>query len=66
MAFMPSTGYAFPVALTKSWHSAAQTTEADGEQVTMMVTYYVAEGVRGRLYRLLRRALLSLGLHPER
>jgi hypothetical protein len=66
MAFMPSTGYAFPVALTKSWHSAAQTTEADGERVTMMVTYYVAEGVRGRLYRLLRRALLSLGLHPER
>ena len=28
MPFMPATGYAFPVSLTKSWHSAAQTTEA--------------------------------------
>ena len=27
MPFMPATGYAFPVSLTKSWHSAAQTTE---------------------------------------
>ena len=66
MPFMPSTGYAFPVALTKSWHSAAQTKKADGERVTMMVTYYVAEGLKGLLYRRARRALLSLGLHPER
>lgn len=66
MPFMPATGYAFPVSLTKSWHSAAETTEADGERVTMMVTYYVAEGFRGRLYRRLRRALLFFGLRPER
>lgn len=66
MPFMPATGYAFPVSLTKSWHSAAQTTTADGERVTMMVTYYVAQGLKGRLYRRLRRALLSLGLHPQR
>lgn len=66
MPFMPATGYAFPVSLTKSWHSAAATTQADGERVTMMVTYYVAEGLKGRLYRRLRRALLYFGLHPER
>ena len=66
MPFLPSSGYAFPVALTKSWHSAAETSEKDGERVTMMVTYYVAEGLRGRLYRQLRRALLSFGIHPER
>jgi hypothetical protein len=66
MPFMPASGYAFPVSLTKSWHSAAQTAETDGERVTMMVTYYVAEGLTGRLYRRLRRALLSLGIHPQR
>jgi len=66
MPFMPATGYAFPVSLTKSWHSAAQTRKADGERVTMMVTYYVAKGLKGRMYRRLRRALLFLGLHPER
>ena len=66
MPFMPATGYAFPVSLTKSWHSAAETSQADGERVTMMVTYYVAEGLKGRLYRRLRRALLFLGVHPER
>jgi len=66
MAFLPSTGYAFPVSTTKSWHSAAPTKKADGERVTMMVTYYVAEGFRGQLYRRVRRALLFFGLHPER
>jgi hypothetical protein len=66
MPFMPATGYAFPVSLTKSWHSAAQTTEADGERVTMMVTYYVADNPRTWLKYRLRRALNFFGGHPER
>lgn len=66
MQFLPSSGYAFPVSLTKSWHSAASTTEADGERVSMMVTYYIADNFAARLYWLARRALLSLGIHPER
>jgi len=66
MPFMPATGYAFPVSLTKSWHSAAQTAPDDGERVSMMVTYYVADGIGGHLFRRLRRALLSLGIHPRR
>ena len=66
MAFLPSSGYAFPVSLTKSWHSAAQTTEADGERVTMMVTYYVADSPLTWLKYRLRRALLWVGWHPER
>src|SRR5205085_11541652 len=41
MQFLPASGYAFPVALTKSWHSAATATDSDGERVSMMVTYYV-------------------------
>lgn len=66
MPFMPATGYAFPVSLTKSWHSAAETSKSDGERVSMMVTYYVAEGWTGRAYRRIRRALLMLGLRPAR
>ena len=66
MQFLPSSGYAFPVSLTKSWHSAASTTEADGERVSMMVTYYIAENFAARLYWQTRRALLSLGISPER
>jgi hypothetical protein len=66
MPFVPASGYAFPVALTKSWHSAAQTTEADGERVTMMVTYYVADSPKTWLKYRLRRFLLNFGWHPER
>jgi hypothetical protein len=65
MPFMPSSGYAFPVSLTKSWHSAATTTAEDGERVSMMVTYYVADSLPRRLYWIARRALLSLGIHSD-
>ena len=66
MPFLPASGYAFPVSLTKSWHSAAQTTEADGERVTMMVTYYVADRPVTWLKYRVRRFLLNFGWHPER
>ena len=66
MQFLPSSGYAFPVSLTKSWHSAPTTSEADGERVSMMVTYYIADNFAARLYWQVRRLLLSLGIHPER
>lgn len=65
MPFMPASGYAFPVALTKSWHSAATVTEEDGERVSMMVTYYVADSFARRLYWKARRGLLSLGIHSD-
>jgi hypothetical protein len=66
MQFMPASGYAFPVSLTKSWHSAATATDRDGERVSMMVTYYVADSVGRRLYWQARRALLSVGIHSDR
>jgi hypothetical protein len=66
MPFLPSSGYAFPVSLTKSWHSAATTSTEDGERVSMMVTYYVADSLARRLYWRARRALLSLGIHSDR
>jgi hypothetical protein len=65
MRFLPSSGYAFPVALTKSWHSAVTATDRDGERVSMMVTYYVADSFARRVYWKARRALLSLGIHSK-
>jgi hypothetical protein len=65
MPFMPSTGYAFPVAKKKSWHSAAATSERDGERISMMVTYYVAGSLAQRLYWKASRFLLSLGIHSS-
>ena len=65
MAFMPSSGYAFAVSLRKSWHSAATVSETDGERVSMMVTYYVVDGPFTWLKYRLRRALLSIGIHPQ-
>jgi len=66
MQFLPSSGYAFPVSLTKSWHSAATVAEEDGERVSMMVTYYVADTLWQRMYWKARRGLLRIGILPER
>ncbi len=40
MQFLPASGYAFPVRGQESWHSAAKTSEADGERRSIMLTYY--------------------------
>jgi len=65
MQFLPASGYAFPVARTKSWHSAANASEADGERVSMMVTYYLDESFGDRFTRRLRRTGLLFGIHPR-
>jgi hypothetical protein len=54
MQFLPATGYAFAVRRKESWHSAPQTTEADGERRSIMLTYYVDKehAVKRRLQRL--------------
>jgi hypothetical protein len=64
MKFLPSSGYAFPVSLTESWHSAATTTAQDGERVTMMVTYYVTNDPSSWFKYRLRRLALRFGIHP--
>jgi predicted transcriptional regulator len=63
--FLPASGYAFPVSLQKSWHSAPTTTDADGERISMMVTFYVADDLKSRLNRLATRAGLLVGNHPR-
>lgn len=65
MAFLPSSGYAFPVIAAKSWHSATTTSANDGERVTMMVTYYVAEDPWRSVKLRLRRLGLRFGIHPR-
>ena len=65
MPFLPASGYAFPVTETESWHSAAQTTVADGERVSMMVTYYVDHGLWLPLNNRIRRLGLRLGIAPR-
>lgn len=66
MPFLPRSGYAFPVTLQKSWHSAAKTSPHDGERLSMMITYYVADDVFTRLKWRLRRIGFSFGLRPRR
>jgi hypothetical protein len=66
MSFLPSSGYAFPVVGKKSWHSAATVQDADGERVSMMVTYYVTEKPKRWLLLRFRRALMRLGIFPQR
>jgi hypothetical protein len=65
MPFMPGSGYAFPVSEEKSWHSAATTTQADGERVSMMVTYYASDNLPMWLKYRLRRLGLLFGIHPK-
>lgn len=55
LAFRPASGYAFPVVYHESWHSVAQTSDSDGERNSLMLTYYVQDGVTGWLVQRLKR-----------
>ena len=55
LAFLPATGYAFPVLYHETWHSVARTSPADGERNSLMLTYYVQSGVTGPLFQRLKR-----------
>ena len=55
LAFRPASGYAFPVVYHESWHSVAQTSDGDGERNSLMLTYYVQDGVSGWLLQRLKR-----------
>jgi hypothetical protein len=40
--------------------------ESDGERLSIMVTYYVADDLAARVERRLRRAALLFGIRPKR
>lgn len=65
MQFVPSSGYAFPVMRKESWHSAPQTTEADGERQSIMLTYYVDERSENRRKRRMQRLGIFFGVYPR-
>lgn len=66
LQFRPATGYAFPVAIRRSWHSVARTTAGDGVRNSMMVTYYVQESPRQALLHRLRRLAVFLAYYFRR
>jgi len=59
MKFLPNSLYAFPVTAT-SFHSLGEMTEADGARHSLMLTYYVEQGLAGTLRRHGKRALNAL------
>ena len=54
LQFRPASGYAFPVVYHQSWHRVAPLAEADGERNSLMLTYYVQDGMRWSVQRLKR------------
>ena len=65
MQFLPSTGYSFAVRRKESWHSVPQTTEADGERRSIMLTYYVDEAPEARRTRRMQRLGIFFGRYPK-
>jgi hypothetical protein len=65
MPFLPNSGYAFAVRRQESWHSAAKTTEADGERQSIMLTYYVDADWKAKCRLRLQRAGIFFGRYPK-
>lgn len=65
MQFLPASGYAFAVRKQESWHSAARTSEADGERRSIMLTYYVDDSLKKRARLRLQRAGIFFGRYPK-
>lgn len=56
LEFAPNTGYAFPVT-DYSWHSVEPMTDADGERNTLMLIYYIKQGLVGEAFVRIKRTL---------
>ena len=54
LKFARNTGYAFPVT-TDSWHSVEPMKDSDGERNSLMLIYYVSQGLRGETFLKLKR-----------
>ena len=60
LAFLPATGYAFPVIRHESWHSVGQTSQGDGERNSLMLSYYVQDTASDWIIERLKRLWLFL------
>ena len=65
MDFLPASGYAFAVVEKESWHSVRQTTDADGERVSIMLTYYVQDTPKAWIKRRWDRFRSFFGMGPK-
>jgi len=65
MQFLPASGYAFAVVPRESWHSVRQTTDADGERYSLMLTYYVQDTAKTWMKRRYDRARCFFGVGPR-
>lgn len=65
MPFLPASGYAFAVRRSESWHSVPQTSEADGERRSIMLTYYVDREIKLKVRRRLQRLGVFFGRYPR-
>lgn len=60
LAFRPASGYGFPVLRHETWHSVPRTQETDRERNSMMLTYYVQDGLWSWLTHRIKRVGLFL------
>jgi hypothetical protein len=65
LPYVPASGYAFPVMPTASWHSVPQTSAADGDRYSLMVTYYVQDTAGGWIKRRYQRLRCFFGVGPK-
>ena len=61
LAFVPGSGYAFPVIRHKSWHSVPQTSDSDGERNSLMLTYHVQQGPLAWIAQRIHRLAVFIG-----
>lgn len=60
LAFRPASGYGFPVLRHETWHSVTRTQDTDRERNSVMLTYYVQDGLVGWLGHRIKRVGLFL------
>ena len=58
LAFLPASGYAFPVVYHESWHSVAAISGAEGPRDSLMLSYYVQTSALEWVFQRLKRAWL--------
>jgi hypothetical protein len=66
LAFRPASGYGFPVLRHETWHSVPRTQEADRERNSMMLTYYVQDGLWSWLQHRIKRVGLFVAYGVRR
>lgn len=59
LEFLPNTGYAFPVS-SESWHSVKKMDSADRPRNSLMVIYYVHQGMVGEFINALKQLAQDL------